>query len=93
MKKIALLVTVLTFALAATPVFAQSGGGFCALPEGCGLDGDGIPETPSGTPVPSEGQYDGEICFLPEGCEPPEDPIVPDQPGEGGSASCPKVAT
>ena len=66
MKRIALLVTVLTFVLSAVPAFAQSGEGFCALPEGCDLDGDGTPETPAGTPVPSEGQYDdGEICLLP----------------------------
>ena len=76
------LLTMVMLTLAATPVFAQSGGGFCVLPEGCDLDGDGTPETPSGAPVLSEGQYDdGVICLLPEGCDVDEDGVPEVQPG------------
>lgn len=75
MKRMALLAAVLAFVLATAPALAQQGGGeFCALPEGCDLDGDGVAETPSGTPVPpsspTDEQYgdDEEFCAIPEGC-------------------------
>lgn len=74
MKRVAFLAAVLVLTLAAVPALAQDGGEFCAIPEGCDLDGDGVAETPAGAPVPAGpdgGQYgpEEEFCAIPEGCE------------------------
>lgn len=84
MKRVAFLVVILAFVLT-VPALAQDGGEFCAIPEGCDFDGDGVAETPAGAPAPAEDQYgpEEEFCAIPEGCEASASP----DPADEGSAS------
>lgn len=46
---------VMVLVLFTSPALAQQGEeGFCAIPEGCDLDGDGTSEVPAGTPLPAD---------------------------------------
>lgn len=90
MKRVAFLAAILVFVLA-VPALAQDGGEFCAIPEGCDFDGDGVAETPAGESVPTESQYgpEEEFCAIPEGCGASASP----DPVEGSSASPSPPAT
>ena len=85
--------------VAAGPVLAQNGE-FCAIPEGCDLDGDGVVDVPSGAPVPTEDQYgaEEEFCAIPEGCEAsappdPDDGSAPPDPVEVPASPVPGDAS
>lgn len=93
MKRVVFVAAILVLILT-VPAQAQEGEEFCAIPEGCDLDGDGAAETPAGAPVPAgpgEGQYgpEGEFCAIPEGCDAsaPPDPVEDASPSPAPPAA------
>ncbi|MDX5892916.1 LPXTG cell wall anchor domain-containing protein [Rubrobacter radiotolerans] len=75
------LLAALSLALASTAAFAQDlDTPYCAIPEGCDLDGDGVAETPAGAIAPSGDQYSNN----PPPAEAPQTEPV-EQAGSGAS--------